>query len=295
MKKLEMILVTLRSRKNIIFFKKALYSSVFFYIILLNNSLSQSSSHTIEYEVNENNPLRYEKDQAELYAKNDFRSRELGDNISSINRIEQSSLGNSATVNTQSVGRGVFIKTNDTKFEYLLEGDRLFLQVTIYGRIKESKELANVDVKLMNRYPGGQEHIFNKFYTIKEGSDLVPYIRSNKKLFVSIFYLDNYREKVDLHVPYNSTENKLNEEIKSGRDYYFNYESNQTIEAAVSDLNSVVAYDKIIYVFSLEPFSFERGTGEYPQFDKKDFEKIQDKWFSSDKFQIMEFDILVER
>ena len=74
MKKLEMILVTLRSRKNIIFFKKTLYLSVFFYIILLNNSFSQSSSHTIEYEVNENNPLKYEKDQAELYAKNDFRS-----------------------------------------------------------------------------------------------------------------------------------------------------------------------------------------------------------------------------
>lgn len=294
MKKLGMILVILMSKRNF-FYKKALFLSVFFFIILSNNSLSQSSSHTIEYEVNENNPLRYEKDQAELYAKNDYRSRELGDNISSVNRIEQSSLGSSATVNTQSVGRGVFVKTNNTKFEYLSEGSRLFLKVTIYGKIKESIELANIDTKLMNRYPGGQEHLFNKFYTIKEGSDLVPYIRSNKKLFVSIFYLDNYREKVDLHVPYNSTENKLNEEIKSGRDYYFNYESNQTIEVGVSDLNSVVAYDKIIYVFSIEPFSFERGTGEYPQFDKKDFEKMQDKWFSSDKFQIMEFDILVER
>ena len=147
----------------------------------------------------------------------------------------------------------------------------------------------------MNGYPGGQEHLFNKFYTIKAGSYLVPYIRSNKKLFVSIFYLDNYREKVDLHVPYNTTVNKLNEEIKSGKDYYFNYESNQTLKANISDLNSVVAYDKVIYVFSLEPFSFERGTGEYPQFDKKDFEKMQDKWFSSEKFQIMEFDILVER
>ena len=294
MKKLGMILVILMSKRNF-FCKKALFLSVFFFIILSNNSLSQSSSHTIEYEVNENNPLRYEKDQAELYAKNDYRSRELGDNISSVNRIEQSSLGSSATVNTQSVGRGVFVKTNNTKFEYLSEGSRLFLKVTIYGKIKESIELANIDTKLMNRYPGGQEHLFNKFYTIKEGSDLVPYIRSNKKLFVSIFYLDNYREKVDLHVPYNSTENKLNEEIKSGRDYYFNYESNQTIEVGVSDLNSVVAYDKIIYVFSIEPFSFERGTGEYPQFDKKDFEKMQDKWFSSDKFQIMEFDILVER
>ena len=294
MKKLGMILVILMSKRNF-FYKKALFLSVFFFIILSNNSLSQSSSHTIEYEVNENNPLRYEKDQAELYAKNDYRSRELGDNISSVNRIEQSSLGSSATVNTQSVGRGVFVKTNNTKFEYLSEGSRLFLKVTIYGKIKESIELANIDTKLMNRYPGGQEHLLNKFYTIKEGSDLVPYIRSNKKLFVSIFYLDNYREKVDLHVPYNSTENKLNEEIKSGRDYYFNYESNQTIEVGVSDLNSVVAYDKIIYVFSIEPFSFERGTGEYPQFDKKDFEKMQDKWFSSDKFQIMEFDILVER
>ena len=294
MKKLGMILVILMSKRNF-FYKKALFLSVFFFIILSNNSLSQSSSHTIEYEVNENNPLRYEKDQAELYAKNDYRSRELGDNISSVNRIEQSSLGSSATVNTQSVGRGVFVKTNNTKFEYLSEGSRIFLKVTIYGKIKESIELANIDTKLMNRYPGGQEHLFNKFYTIKEGSDLVPYIRSNKKLFVSIFYLDNYREKVDLHVPYNSTENKLNEEIKSGRDYYFNYESNQTIEVGVSDLNSVVAYDKIIYVFSIEPFSFERGTGEYPQFDKKDFEKMQDKWFSSDKFQIMEFDILVER
>ena len=88
-------------------------------MILLNTSLSQASSHTIEYEVNENNPLRYEKDQAELYAKDDYRSREIGDNISSVNRIEQSSLGSSATVNTQSVGRGVFIKTNDTKFASL--------------------------------------------------------------------------------------------------------------------------------------------------------------------------------
>ena len=294
MKKLGMILVILMSKRNI-FYKKALFLSVFFFIFLSNNSLSQSSSHTIEYEVNENNPLRYEKDQAELYAKNDYRSREIGDNISSVNRIEQSSLGSSATVNTQSVGRGVFIKTNDTEFEYLSEGERLFLRVTIYGRIKESKELANIDIKLMNGYPGGQEHLFNKFYTIKAGSYLVPYIRSNKKLFVSIFYLDNYREKVDLHVPYNTTVNKLNEEIKSGKDYYFNYESNQTIKANISDLNSVVAYDKVIYVFSLEPFSFERGTGEYPQFDKKDFEKMQDKWFSSEKFQIMEFDILVER
>ena len=92
----------------------------------------------------------------------------------------------------------------------------------------------------MNGYPGGQEHLFNKFYTIKAGSYLVPYIRSNKKLFVSIFYLDNYREKVDLHVPYNTTVNKLNEEIKSGKDYYFNYELNQTIKANISDLNSVV-------------------------------------------------------
>ena len=294
MKKLGMILVILMSKRNI-FYKKALFLSVFFFIILSNNSLSQSSSHTIEYEVNENNPLRYEKDQAELYAKNDYRSREIGDNISSVNRIEQSSLGSSATVNTQSVGRGVFIKTNDTEFEYLSEGERLFLRVTIYGKIKESKELADIDIKLMNGYPGGQEHLFNKFYTIKVGSYLVPYIRSNKKLFVSIFYLDNYREKVDLHVPYNTTVNKLNEEIKSGKDYYFNFESNQTLKANISDLNSVVAYDKIIYVFSLEPFSFERGTGEYPQFDKKDFEKMQDKWFSSEKFQIMEFDILVKR
>ena len=101
------------------------------------------------------------------------------------------------------------LKTNATKFEYLSEGERLFLKVTIFGRIKESKELATIVTKLMNRYPGGQEHLFNKFYTIKKGSDLVPYVRSNKKLFVSIFYLDNYREKVDLHVPYNSTVNKL--------------------------------------------------------------------------------------
>ena len=278
MKKLGMILVILMSKRNI-FYKKALFLSVFFFIILSNNSLSQSSSHTIEYEVNENNPLRYEKDQAELYAKNDYRSREIGDNISSVNRIEQSSLGSSATVNTQSVGRGVFIKTNDTEFEYLSEGERLFLRVTIYGRIKESKELANIDIKLMNGYPGGQEHLFNKFYTIKAGSYLVPYIRSNKKLFVSIFYLDNYREKVDLHVPYNTTVNKLNEEIKSGKDYYFNYESNQTIKANISDLNSVVAYDKVIYVFSLEPFSFERGTGEYPQFDKKILKKCKTNGF----------------
>ena len=47
--------------------------------------------------------------------------------------------------------------------------------------------------------------------------------------------------------------------------------------------------------FSLEPFSFDRCTCEYHQFDKKYFEKMQDKWFSSEKFQIMEFDILVER
>ena len=31
--------------------------------------------------------------------------------------------------------------------------ERLFLRVTIYGRIKESKELANIDIKLMNGYP----------------------------------------------------------------------------------------------------------------------------------------------
>ena len=67
MKKLGMILVILMSKRNI-FYKKALFLSVFFFIIFSNNSLSQSSSHTIEYEVNENNPLRYEKDQAELYA-----------------------------------------------------------------------------------------------------------------------------------------------------------------------------------------------------------------------------------
>ena len=90
MKKLGMILVILMSKRNI--FYKGTFFKCLFFIILSNNSLSQSSSHTIEYEVNENNPLRYEKDQAELYAKNDYRSREIGDNISSVNRIEQSSL-----------------------------------------------------------------------------------------------------------------------------------------------------------------------------------------------------------
>ena len=85
-------------------------------------------------------------------------------------------------------------------------------------------------------------------------------------------------------MPYNTTVNKLNEEIKSGKDYYFNYESNQTLKANISDLNSVVAYDKVIYVF-LEPFSFERGTGEYPQFDKKDFEKCKTNGFHLKNFK----------
>ena len=292
-----MTFLTVKHKNNNInkFLKKTLKLSVFFLILFSNNSFTQSTSHTIEYEVNENNPLSFEKDQAELYAKNDYRSIKLGDNISSINRIEQSTLGVNASVNTQSIGRGVFIKTKDTEFEYIPSGERLYLRVTVFGRIIKSKELANIDIKLMNRYPGGQEHLFRKFYTIKEGNDIVPYIRSDKKVYLSVFYLDNYTERVDLHVPYYSSETKLNEEIKSGRDYYFNYEINQLITAGITDQNSVVAYDKMIFVFSLDPFSFERGNTEFPQFDKQEFEKMQNKWFSSEKFQIMEFDILIER
>jgi len=263
---------------------------IFFSIQLFSQ---QRTSFTLDYEVNENNPLIFEKSQAELFAKNEYRSQSLGDMISSINQITQSAIsGSSSKIVTKSRGRGKFVKSKKSKFDYIPQGDRLFIRVTVYGRILPMKELADIDVKILRDNSLSQEHLFSNFYTIKEGDKIVPYVRSTKKVFVSIFYSNN--KKVDLHVPYEASSSNYNIEVRADRDYYFNFLPNETIKTKLPKDGSVVAYDNMYFVFSLEPFSYSLGNSEWPMFSKEEFDKMLEKWYSSDSFQLFEYDIIIE-
>jgi len=272
--------------------KRAQIFCAFFIFFGIQLFSQQRTSFTYEYEVNENNPLIFEKSQAELSAKNEYRSQEIGDDISSRSRIRQSTTsGSSSEIETKSRGRGKFVKSKESKFEYIPQGDRLFIRVTVYGRILPMKELADIEVKILRDNSLSHEHIFSKYYTIKDGDKIIPYVRSTKKVFVSIFYLNNRR--VDLHVPFSASSSNYNIEVRADRDYYFNFSTNEIIHANLPKDGSVVSYDNMYFVFSLDPFSYSLGNGEYPVFSEEEFDKMLEKWYSSDKFQIFEYDIIV--